>query len=412
MRVVVAGGGIGGLALAQGLKRAGIEVVVHERDARPEYTGGYRLHLDDTACSALGRLLPPPVLQAVLASAAGGAMFRRFTFCDHRLRELSAEPMAAGERLMIGRVPLRTLLAHDLDVRWGSVHHGHTSTPDGRVRVDCSGGSTTADVLVGADGTGSAIARALAGRPTAAPTGVDGIAGKVPLDDDAALADGPALAFGPGGLGVFLSVHEPGTGPVSAAACTSPSAIAEPASLVLGPLLPADRWPRDPGGLDGPGLVGLLGELLLDWHPRLRELGSRVDPGTVAHFRFLAADPDADPAPWPTGNVTAIGDAVHAMPPTGGRGAATAVRDADVLTGHLVRARDGGTTVPLALLAYEREMAGYGPAAVRESLQPLALQRRIAGPIGATALRAAGTVAAASSWLRLRTGPSRTGRPG
>ncbi|ANY08294.1 FAD-dependent oxidoreductase [Pseudonocardia sp. HH130630-07] len=418
MRVVVVGGGIGGLALAQGLTRAGIEVVVHERDARPEHTGGYRLHLDDDAHRSLRRLLAPPVLQAVLASAAGGAAFRRFSFCDHRMRVLAAETMPPGARLMIGRIPLRTLLAHDLDVRWGSAYRDHATSDDGRIRVRCTGGTTTADVLVGADGTGSAVARALAGRPLAAPTGVDGIAGIVRLDERArdllppVLHDGPALAFGPGGLGVFLSVHDPATNPVDPGACTSPAAVPEPASLVLGPLLPADRWPRDPRGLDGAGLAALLTETLRDWHPDLRALAHRLDPATVAHFRFTAADPDADPAPWPSGTVTAIGDAVHAMPPTGGLGAATAIRDADVLARELTAAATGTTTIPLALHAYEREMATYGPVAVRESLGPLRVQRRMSGRAGAVALRAAGAWATARAHATARRAPSRTGRPG
>ncbi|MFP5073029.1 FAD-dependent monooxygenase [Pseudonocardia nantongensis] len=399
MRVVVAGGGIGGLALAQGLRSAGVETVVHERDARPEDTGGYRLHLDDDACAALGRLLPPDALQAVLASSGGGSGFRRFSVCDHHMRVLSARDMPAGDRLMIGRIPLRALLAHGLDVRWGSAYTGHRTGPDGRVRAEFSGGTETAEVLVGADGAGSALARTLAGRPQSSPTGVEGMAGRVPLDGDALAAlpeplrHGPALAMGPGGLGLFLSVHDPATSPLAPASCTGPAAITEPASLVCGPMLAGGRYPRDPRGLDGPGLVALVGELLRDWHPDLRRLAGRLDPAGIGHFRFLAADPDADPAPWPTGRVTAIGDAVHAMPPTGGRGAATAIRDADVLARRLAAARDGTTTVPLALHGYEREMAGYGPQAVRESLQPLAWQRRLSGRGGQVALAAAGAAA-------------------
>lgn len=418
MRVVVAGGGIGGLALAQGLRRAGIETVVHERDARPEDTGGYRLHLDDGACTALERLLPPELLQAVLASSGGGSGFRRFSVCDHRMRVLSSEDMPPGDRLMIGRIPLRTLLATDLDVHWGSAYVGHVTGPDGRARAEFTGGADTADVLVGADGAGSALVRTLAGRPLSAPTGVEGLAGRAPLDGDALAAlpeplrHGPALALGPGGIGLFLSVHDPATSPLAPAAGTGPAAITEPASLVCGPMASAGRFPRDPRGLDGPGLVALVGALLRDWHPDLRGLAARLDPAGIGHFRFLAADPDADPAPWQTGRVTAIGDAVHAMPPTGGQGAATAIRDADVLARRLVAARDGTTTVPLALHGYQREMACYGPQAVRASLAPLARQHRLAGPGGRVALAAAGTAAGLRERVTVRTARWRTARPG
>ena len=47
MKVAVAGAGVGGLCLAQGLLRAGLEVTVYERDQALDAGGqGYRLHLD------------------------------------------------------------------------------------------------------------------------------------------------------------------------------------------------------------------------------------------------------------------------------------------------------------------------------------------------------------------------------
>jgi 2-polyprenyl-6-methoxyphenol hydroxylase-like FAD-dependent oxidoreductase len=47
MRVIIIGGGIGGLCLAQGLTRAGVESVVYERDVeRAERLDRYRLHIN------------------------------------------------------------------------------------------------------------------------------------------------------------------------------------------------------------------------------------------------------------------------------------------------------------------------------------------------------------------------------
>ncbi len=47
MKVAVVGAGIGGLCLAQGLRRNGIEVTVYERDDALSSRGqGYRVHLD------------------------------------------------------------------------------------------------------------------------------------------------------------------------------------------------------------------------------------------------------------------------------------------------------------------------------------------------------------------------------
>src|SRR3954453_11811133 len=60
MRVLVIGGGLGGLCLAQGLRRHGVDVAVFERDADADTRRqGYRLHLDSRAASALRECLPP-----------------------------------------------------------------------------------------------------------------------------------------------------------------------------------------------------------------------------------------------------------------------------------------------------------------------------------------------------------------
>jgi salicylate hydroxylase len=104
--------------------------------------------------------------------------------------------------------------------------------------------------------------------------------------------------------------------------------------------------------------------------------------------------------------VTALGDAVHAMPPTGGRGAATAIRDADVLAGRLAQVRDGTLALPLALRRFEAEMATYAPAAVAASLVPARWIRALQGPAATIAARAgfplatalAGGLRAARRW--------------
>ena len=54
LRVAVADGGLGGLCLAQGLLKAGVDVTVYERDAALDTRRqGYRLHVDPRAGRAL-----------------------------------------------------------------------------------------------------------------------------------------------------------------------------------------------------------------------------------------------------------------------------------------------------------------------------------------------------------------------
>jgi salicylate hydroxylase len=388
---VIIGAGMGGLVLAQALAGASEDVSVHDRDAAAAATGGYRLHLDARACAALRRHLAPELFEAVRASAADPRSFRQFAFTDHRLRVLAVDERDPGaERLLIGRVPLRTLLCRGIEdrVHFGTTFTGFDVQPDQRVAVHFADGSTTAaDLLVGADGAGSVVARTLAGRPMSTRLGVSGIAGRTPIDDGnrglvpALLRRGPALAFGPGGIGLFLTLHDPGP--------AVPAAEIEAPALVWGVLADDRRYPADPRSVAADELVPTVLAMLTRWDPPVRELVRQAEAGSVASYSFRAADPASDLTPWPPGPVTALGDAVHAMPPTGGRGAATAIRDADVLAGCLAQARDGTLALPLALRRFQTEMATYAPAAVAESLAPVRWIRALRGPTATVAARAA-----------------------
>lgn len=386
---MIIGAGLGGLVLAQALAGAGEDVAVYDRDAGAAATGGYRLHLDARACAALRRHLTPELFAAVRASAADPRSFRQFAFTDHRLRVLAVDERDPDvERLLIGRVPLRTLLCRGIEdrVHFGATFTGFAVQPDRSVAVHLADGATvTADLLVGADGVGSRVARALAGRPTSTRLGVSGIAGRTPVDDGnrglvpALLRRGPALAFGPGGVGLFLTLHDPGAPDRDPA---EPPELEAPA-LVWGVLADDRRCPVRSVAADE--LVRTVLDLLERWDPAVRELVRQSDPGSVASYSFRAADPAADLTPWPPGPVTALGDAVHAMPPTGGRGAATAIRDADVLARHLGRPGD----LPAAVAGFHAEMATYAPAAVAESLGPVRWIRALQGPAATVAARAA-----------------------
>jgi 2-polyprenyl-6-methoxyphenol hydroxylase-like FAD-dependent oxidoreductase len=82
----------------------------------------------------------------------------------------------------------------------------------------------------------------------------------------------------------------------------------------------------------------------------------------------LAAVRSAVPiALWPASRVTLLGDAIHAMSPARGSGANTALRDAALLAAELGASARGEKTPVQAIADYEREMVGYGFAAVRAS---------------------------------------------
>lgn len=123
VRVAVAGAGLGGLCLAQGLRRAGADVTVYERDDR--LTGrrqGYRLHVDARAGLALQQCLPPELLAAFQATC--GQASTRLTVVSERLRVLkevtvgdpAADSYAPGTlSTSVNRLTLREVLAAGLD---------------------------------------------------------------------------------------------------------------------------------------------------------------------------------------------------------------------------------------------------------------------------------------------------------
>jgi 2-polyprenyl-6-methoxyphenol hydroxylase-like FAD-dependent oxidoreductase len=102
------------------------------------------------------------------------------------------------------------------------------------------------------------------------------------------------------------------------------------------------------------------------WHPDLRAIFAHAEP---AETHPVALRTTLPVRPWPAGRVVPLGDAVHAMPPTGGVGANSAIRDAAVLSRELGRVRAGETGLPAALEEYQAEMVRFGDQSIRMSLR-------------------------------------------
>ncbi|WP_279582615.1 FAD-dependent oxidoreductase [Fodinicola feengrottensis] len=124
----------------------------------------------------------------------------------------------------------------------------------------------------------------------------------------------------------------------------------------------ADRFAANVGKLRGAEVIELALEMTPHWHPHLRRLFELGDP--ASSFPVVTAT-SVPVDPWPTTNVTLLGDAIHTMTPGHGVGANTALRDAALLCRCLVGS-DGSLLD--AIGAYEAEMIPYGFARVRDSL--------------------------------------------
>jgi salicylate hydroxylase len=398
VRIVVCGAGIGGLALAHALSRHA-EVVVLERDTTAADTGGYRISINDDACRALATLLPAALLHEIRAVSDTGTAFEQFTIADPRLRPIvvAAEP-PGQDRILAHRQVLRVLLARDIaaTIRFGSTVRTVSQDRHGAAVTLTDGSQIDGDLVVAADGADSAVVASLLGRSPTRDLGITGIAGWAPLGDaepPGYLRRGPALAFGPDGTAVFLSLHHPPH--PSAAHPVIAGLLGEPA-LIWGTITRSSRLTL-PRNAPAAALVPQAAALLDRWSPWLRERVSGSDAPRTAAFRFRAADPGAPIAGWTPATVTALGDAIHAMPPTGGRGASTAICDAADLARALDDHRRGA---PLAetLARYQRRLGPRARSAVRESLGPLrvinALRHRPAQLLARPLIDAAGACGA------------------
>ena len=89
LHVIIAGGGLGGLALAQGLHQAGISVAVYEKDPNPGFRNqGYRIRINSDGITALKAVLTPQAYEMFAATAATPGS--RMDSFDHQLNPLHA----------------------------------------------------------------------------------------------------------------------------------------------------------------------------------------------------------------------------------------------------------------------------------------------------------------------------------
>src|SRR5918998_2160284 len=184
-RILISGGGIGGLALAQALRRAGLDVAVYERDPSPQLRNqGYRIHIDRDGNAALAACLPPGVLDLVQrTSGVNGDLVAGYT---HQLDQVMAQtfPPIGDEITCVDRFTFRQGLLSGLAdaVHFGRTVVGFEVLPSGRVRVDFAEcGSDEGDLLVGADGVGSAVRRQLLPHAGVRDLGVRCLYGRMPL---------------------------------------------------------------------------------------------------------------------------------------------------------------------------------------------------------------------------------------
>jgi 2-polyprenyl-6-methoxyphenol hydroxylase-like FAD-dependent oxidoreductase len=377
LHVLIAGGGLSGLALAQGLLKDGHTCQVFERDADDSRKIGYYLHMNADGGEALRRCLPADLFELYAQTSRRTYDRRESVVLDDQLNELSSQshlgPPNEGDRPHTGvhRRTLRSILRARLG---GSFHPGHAVTgyqeTPAKVAVTLADGTTAeGDVLVGADGIRSAVRTRKLPGTTVIDAGVQGLGvfGRTPLTPELAaqlpphLFEGVIIAADQKGSRLLIAVYRPRQRPQDAAAAIAPDVTLEPVddyvmiscSVPPGTVIPpASEWTKNTPAMLRDAMLTAIG----GWHPAARALVAGVDLASIFVIPFGFLEPAR---PWEPSRVTLVGDAAHAMLPTLGLGANLALRDAAHLLDQLSAAARGDKPLIEAIGAYEQGMRDY-----------------------------------------------------
>lgn len=367
-RVIVVGAGVGGLTLAQGLRRAGFDVAVYERDDENGRPQGISIHIDERGSEAMRACLPPEQLGLAEGTMGGPrTQTHQLGEVDGELAVLSSKPsdgtalLGARPGRQASRPVLRAALLAGLEdvVRFGAALERFEQQPDGTVTAWFSDGSTdTADLLVGADGGGSAVRGQHLPEAQRIDTGKRMLMGATPM---AAIADT--------GL-VEMIGHDPGSVQMNGSMLMAlgPLRFAEAPRAARDRWLPSLRsdaidaaedyvmWAMPTGKealAEGETPVAVweaAKQLAAGAHPTLLKVLDNAWPEvTFAHWIGLIPPLD----PWPASSVTMIGDAIHLAP---GFGANIAMQDARRLCEALAPVAGGDRELIAAVEAYEEEL--------------------------------------------------------
>ena len=317
--VVIAGAGIGGLALAVALQERGTRVTILER-SRELGPAGAGLGLMPNGLKALARI------GLAEATVAAGHVIGRSAFMTaggRRLgRALDAEAVFGARSVALHRARLHEVLLGALPrglVRTGEAVVSFEQQEDCVVAICADGQRIATELLVGADGLHSAVRARLVGDGEPEYAGYTSWRGVTPPGS----VPPPPLVSESWGRGERFGIVDIGFGEIYWFAVAD----------------------APPGGRDGDVRRELLSRFG-DWHDPIPAIVEATPSDRIIRTD-ICDRPPLDR--WHHGRVVLMGDAAHPMTPNIAQGASQALEDAVVL------ARCLGADVPLEAAVREYE---------------------------------------------------------
>ena len=376
LHVLIAGGGLGGLALAQGLLGDGLAVDVYERDDDAHRRQGYYLTINGDGGEALRRLLPDDLFELYLDTARRPYPTQASVVRDRDLRLLGARPSMGppnlGERRHTGvdRRTLRGILSARIEqhIHWGVAAESYDEDADGVTLHLANGQSVRGDILVIANGIRSTLRDQKLPSTKVVSTAIKGIdlyarapytpelLAQVPED----LHDSMLIVVDGRGNRCLMGSFRPRR-PIADAAALVPDVELESVgdymmvSCTVLPetvIPPAAEWTAQTRA----DIKASMQAVVADWHPAVAAIVGAIDPESIFSIAFSYLEPVED---WTPSRVTVVGDAAHGMLPTLGMGANSALRDAAVLADRIRDIADGGAPIGTAIGDYEDEMRRF-----------------------------------------------------
>lgn len=377
MKIIVIGGRIGGLALASGLKKNGFDAVVVEKNTDLSVTGGYHITLRQNVQDALKKLLSKESMEKIIASSSDGKKRDADVFWDWRGRLFSRMKKLEDPGIDIDRISLRVLLGESVSDKLllGRYCVGYNIENEKIIAKLDDGTFLTGDLIVGCDGTQSTIVKKLVGHTTNNPTGIIGISGRTPISKlkpalRNKLGNRSSMAMGPNGIALYFGHFDPINNYVINRPEIRASITKEP-TFIWGAMFPESNETEKLKDKRNAELQFATISFMKrnKWSSELLDVISNSNTDDIDMYRFNAASSNPeDLAPWNSTRITALGDAVHATPPTAGMGAGIAILDADDLVNELIKVRKNEKSLDIALKEFQDRMKVRGSEAIVAAL--------------------------------------------